>query len=90
MQGNFTLPILLMKDDKRIVHYIEKVKSGELSEVDRKNMLQIVRKSDAINESMKISNAYLKKALKEVEALSDNPMKKKLKDVALFMGKRKF
>ena len=90
LQGNFTLPILLMKDDKRIVPYIEKVMSGELSEVDRKNMLQIVRKSDAINESMKISNAYLKKALKEVEALSDNPMKKKLKDVALFMGKRKF
>ena len=79
-----------MKDDERITPYIEKVMNDELTEVDRKIMLQIVRKSDAINEAAKISNAYLKKALQEVEALSDNPMKKKLKDVALFMGKRKF
>jgi heptaprenyl diphosphate synthase len=90
IQGNFTLPVLLLKDDERMKPFIEKVMNETLTEEDRKALLQIVRKSDAINEAAKISNAYLQKALQEVEALSDNPMKKKLKDVALFMGKRKF
>ena len=90
MQGNFTLPVLLMKDDEALKPYIDLVMQGALTEVDRKELLQIVRKSPAIEEAAKISNLYLQKALKEVEALSDNPMKKKLKDVALFMGKRKF
>ena len=90
MQGNFTLPVLLLKDEPALAPYIDRVMNGELSEAERKQLLQIVRKSDAIHEAAKISNEYLKKALKEVEALSNNPMKKKLKDVALFMGKRKF
>jgi heptaprenyl diphosphate synthase len=90
MQGNFTLPVLLLKDEPRLAPYIDRVMNGELTEAERKQLLQLVRKSDAIHEAAKISNEYLKKALKEVEALSNNPMKKKLKDVALFMGKRKF
>ena len=90
IQGNFTLPILLLKDEPTIGPFIDLVMNNDLSEPERKKLLQIVRKSDAIHEAAKISNEYLKKALKEVEALSNNPMKKKLKDVALFMGKRKF
>ncbi|MEK4229009.1 heptaprenyl diphosphate synthase component II [Solibacillus sp. FSL H8-0538] len=90
LHGNMTLPILLMKDDPKIQPYIEKVSVGELSETERKEMLQIVRKSAAIKQAMHISELYLKKALKEIEGLPNHPMKKKLRDIALFIGKRKF
>lgn len=90
LQGNMTLPILLMKDDPTIQPYIEKVVAGELSEPERLEMLQIVRNSKSIKEATKISNLYLKKALAELEALPNHPMKKKLRDIALFIGKRKY
>ncbi len=90
LQGNVTLPILLMKDDPQLVPFLQKISLGELSEEDRQEMLAYVRKSDSIKEASKISNLYLQKALKEVEALPNHPMKKKLRDVALFMGKRKY
>lgn len=90
LQGNITLPILLLKDEPTIRPYIDKTIAGELTEDDRMSMLKLVRSSDAMKEAMKISNKYLQKALKEVEALPNHPMKKKLRDIALFMGKRKF
>ncbi len=90
IQGNITLPILLMKEDPQIVPYIEKVSTGELTEEERQAMLQLVRRSNAIKEATKVSNLYLKKALAEVEKLPNNPTKKKMRDIALFMGKRKF
>ena len=90
MQGNITLPILLMKDDPILAPYLQKVATTGLSEDERQQMLAYVRKSTAIKEASKISDLYLQKALKEVEALPNHPMKKKLRDVALFMGKRKY
>ena len=90
MQGNVTLPILLMKDDPVLAPYLQKVATTGLSEDERRQMLAYVRKSNAIKEASKISDLYLQKALKEVEALPNHPMKKKLRDVALFMGKRKY
>lgn len=90
LQGNVTLPILLMKDDPALKPYIEQIVKEQLTEPERKEMLQLVRKSPAIKQAMEISNLYLKKALKEVEALPNHPMKKKLRDIALFMGKRKY
>ena len=90
LQGNVTLPILLMKDDPALKPYFEQIVKEQLTEPERKEMLQLVRKSPAIKQAMDISNLYLKKALKEVEALPNHPMKKKLRDIALFMGKRKY
>lgn len=89
LQGNITLPILLMKDDPQLAPYLEKVAAQGLTEQERQEMLALVRKSDAIKEATKISNLYLQKALKEVEALPNHPMRKKLRDIALYMGKRK-
>lgn len=89
MQGNITLPILLMKDEPRLQPLLQKVAAHGLTEQERQEMLVLVRKSAAIKEATKISNLYLQKALKEVEALPNHPMKKKLRDIALYMGKRK-
>jgi heptaprenyl diphosphate synthase len=90
LQGNITLPILLMKDEPALQPYIQKVAAGELTEQERLDMLKLVRNSQAIEDAGKISEMYLKKALAEVEALPNHPMKKKLRDIALFIGKRKF
>lgn len=90
MQGNITLPILLLKDDPLLQPYIAKTMVGQLTEQERKEMLKLVRKSSAIQEAARISDQYLQKALREVEALPNHPMKKKLRDIALFIGKRKF
>lgn len=90
LQGNITLPILLMKDHPKIIQFIEKASKGEVTERERMDMLQIVRKSDAIQKALSISDQYLAKAMKEVEALPNHPTKKKLRDIALFIGKRKF
>ncbi|MCT6923154.1 heptaprenyl diphosphate synthase component II [Metasolibacillus sp.] len=90
LQGNITLPMLLLKDDIAMQPYLDKVIAGTLTEEERLKMLQYVRRSTAIKEATAISDKYLQKALKEVEALPNHPMKKKLRDVALFIGKRKF
>jgi heptaprenyl diphosphate synthase len=90
LQGNITLPILLMKDHPVIVQFIEKAAKDEVTEEERMEMLRIVRSSEAIKKALQISDQYLKKAMKELEALPSNPTKKKLKDIALFIGKRKF
>ena len=89
MQGNVTLPILLMRDDPNLQPYLQKVATTNLTEEERQEMLALVRTSDAIKRATQISNLYLQKALKEVEALPKHPMKKKLRDIALYMGKRK-
>ena len=90
MQGNLTLPILLLRNDPTIKPYIDKAVVGQLTEYERKEMLKLVRKSSAIQEAARISDKYLRKALQEVESLPNHPMKKKLRDIALFIGKRKF
>ena len=90
LQGNITLPALLLKDHPQVRPYIDKVIAGTLTEEERKDMLKIIRKSDAIQQAAKLSDKYLQKALKEVEALPNHPMKKKLRDIALFIGRRKF
>lgn len=90
LQGNITLPIFLLKDHPTIAQFINQAASDEVTESQRLEMLTVVRNSDAIKQAIQISNQYLRKALKEVEALPDHPMKKKLRDIALFIGKRKF
>ena len=90
LQGNITLPILLLKDDPEIRPYIDKVLEGNLSESERLVFLNKVRNSGAIKEATEISNKYLQKALKEVDQLPKHSVKRKLRDIALFIGKRKF
>lgn len=90
MQGNITLPVLLVKDDVEMRPLIDKALDGTMDESERQAFLKKIRKSDAIEESYYVSNLYLQKALKEVDALPNNSAKKSLRDIALYMGKRKF
>lgn len=90
MQGNITLPMLLLRDDPKIRPYIDLAVAEKLTEKDRLEMLELVRNSDAIQEATRVSDCYLKKALAELDQLPNHKAKKKLRDIALFIGKRKF
>ncbi|PWI24488.1 heptaprenyl diphosphate synthase component II [Kurthia sibirica] len=90
MQGNVTLPALYALEDPMIRPLIEQTINGPITEEQRQQLLKAIRKSSAIKRAGDLSDQYLAKALKEVERLPDNPVKKSLVDIALFMGKRKF
>ncbi|MBK3496721.1 heptaprenyl diphosphate synthase component II [Viridibacillus sp. YIM B01967] len=90
LQGNITLPVLLVRDDPAIRPLIEKALEGTITEDERQELLGKIRGSEAIKKAKKISDTYLQKALREVDALPQNSIKKSLRDIALYMGKRKF
>jgi len=90
IQGNITLPILYLKDSPEFRPALEHALSGDMTEIERLELIKRIRQSDAIAKSKAISDRYLKKALKEIDQLPSSPAKKSLRDIALYMGKRKF
>ncbi len=90
IQGNITLPILFLKDSPEFRPAFEHALSGNMTELERLALVKRIRESDAIDKAKALSNKYLQKALKEIDALPSSPAKKSLRDIALYMGKRKF
>lgn len=88
-QGNITLPVLFAMEDRAICEEIIKVREGtDRSEIER--IISLVKNSDAIEKSLQISDTYLQKALGILEELPPSRSKKALRDIAKFIGKRKF
>ena len=90
IQGNITLPILFLKDSPEFRPALEHAISGNMTEIERLALVKRIRESEAIPKAKAISNRYLQKALKEIDALPTSPAKKSLREIALYMGKRKF
>lgn len=90
IQGNITLPILFLKDSPEFRPALEHAISGNMTEIERVALVKRIRESDAIAKSKAISNRYLQKALIELDALPSSPAKKSFREIALYMGKRKF
>ncbi|MFX3674705.1 MAG: heptaprenyl diphosphate synthase component II [Paenisporosarcina sp.] len=90
IQGNITLPVLFLKDDPAFRQDFERAMSGDLTEPERLALVKRIRQTDAIDKAYEVSDRYLQKALKELDALPLNPAKKSLRDISLYMGKRKF
>lgn len=90
MQGNVTLPALFAREDKTIRPLMERALAGTMTEAERQQMLRLMRQSEAMERAQHVSNLYLDKALRELEGLPDIKVKKSLRDIALYMGKRKF
>jgi heptaprenyl diphosphate synthase len=88
LQGNITLPVLFAMEDERLCSEIVKVHEG-MSQADIEKVLDLINKSDAIEKSLEISDRYLSKALKVLNDLPNNRAKKTLRDIALYIGKRK-
>ncbi|AQQ53629.1 heptaprenyl diphosphate synthase component II [Planococcus lenghuensis] len=90
LQGNITLPILFARDDEKLQALLQRTLGEELTDRQRLDVVEEVRESAGIRRSKELSDRYLQKALRELAALPDIPSKKALRDLAFFIGKRKF
>lgn len=61
-----------------------------MGQEELKELLSIIKNSGAIERSLAVSDRYLEKALAILKELPDNRAKKALRDIAKFIGKRKF
>ncbi|TWT01061.1 heptaprenyl diphosphate synthase component II [Planomicrobium sp. CPCC 101079] len=90
IQGNITLPVLFARKDKEIYQLLKESLYKELTDEERLYIVQRIRKSPAIKESRAISERYLNKALKELAYLPKSTANKTMRNIAFFIGKRKF
>jgi len=89
LQGNITLPVLYAMENDVIRQKVETVHE----EMDREDLLEIIsliKSSDAIERSIKVSNMYLQKALDALVDLPKGRSKTALINIAKYLGKRKF
>ncbi|WP_100331420.1 heptaprenyl diphosphate synthase component II [Bacillus xiapuensis] len=89
LQGNITLPVLyaLQEDElkQRITRVNEQTTKEEMSEI-----IKLLKKSDAIAQAHALSQRYLNRALTILKDLPASRSKKSLRDIAEFIGKRKY
>ena len=87
LQGNITLPILLMKDHPEIVQFIEKASKGEVTEEERMEMLQIVRNSEAIKEALTNQRSVFKKGNERNRSIAEKSDEEKTKRYCIIYWK---
>ncbi|WP_201713323.1 heptaprenyl diphosphate synthase component II [Rossellomorea arthrocnemi] len=88
-QGNITLPILYAMESPDLKSKIEKVTEYTTPD-EMKEVITSILATDAIERSHDLSRMYLDKALKDLDQLPYNRVKKSLKNIANFIGKRKY
>ncbi|MBY7143488.1 heptaprenyl diphosphate synthase component II [Virgibacillus sp. NKC19-3] len=91
LQGNVTLPVLYAMQDKSFHASIRnKFQNPEtVTEVEMEEVINELKKTNAIDQSYRMSNLYLQKALKALEGLPDHTAKEKLQDIATLIGRRR-
>ncbi|MFK2824215.1 heptaprenyl diphosphate synthase component II [Bacillus sp. B190/17] len=88
-QGNVTLPALYALEDEKMREKIIGVNAHTTkSEIDE--IIAHMKRSDVIERSHALSQRYLSRALSIVDELPSNRTKKTLRDIAKFIGKRKY
>lgn len=88
-QGNITAPVLYAMADPEARVKIEQI--GEHTGLDElEDAISAIKKSGAIEKSIELSDRYLEKALEMLDGLPSNRARKTLRDIAKFIGKRKF
>ncbi|MGG1399503.1 heptaprenyl diphosphate synthase component II [Bacillus salipaludis] len=89
LQGNITAPVLYALENEKIREEIIKVNENtqpnQISEI-----ITLIKQSGAIEKSLALSDLYLDKALAVLEELPTNKAKKTLRDIAKYIGRRKF
>ncbi|CEG27656.1 heptaprenyl diphosphate synthase component II [Bacillus sp. B-jedd] len=88
-QGNITAPVLYAMADPVARMKIEKI--GENTGMNElEEAIAAIKSSGAIEKSIELSDRYLEKALTILDGLPANRARKTLRDIAKFIGKRKF
>jgi heptaprenyl diphosphate synthase len=89
LQGNITAPALYAMEDESIRREIEKV-HVDMEPAQIQKIISLIKNSGAIEKSIALSDMYLDKALVVLEDLPANRAKKTLRDIAKFIGRRKY
>ena len=91
MQGNITLPVLIALQDSKFETTLRGLfsRKEDIDEVSIAPVLEQLLASDAIEHTYQLSNAYLEKALHDLQMLPENKMKKTLQMIAVYIGKRR-
>ncbi|MDY0405700.1 heptaprenyl diphosphate synthase component II [Virgibacillus sp. 179-BFC.A HS] len=91
-QGNVTLPVLFALQNADFKTKLEKTfadsKTTRIEDMDE--LISDIKKLGAIQASYRISDLYLKKALQALSGLPDTKAKKTLRNIANYIGKRRF
>ena len=89
LQGNVTLPVLFAMKDHQLRSKIIDVTEDTTPEAI-KPLIAEIKVSDAIRQSIEVSDRYLVKALKELDKLPNNRARTTFLNIAKLIGKRKF
>jgi heptaprenyl diphosphate synthase len=89
LQGNITAPALYAMENESIRREVEKVHL-DMDQVQIQKIISLIKDSGAIKRSIALSDMYLDKALEVLEDLPANRAKKTLRDIAKFIGRRKY
>ncbi|NMH74077.1 heptaprenyl diphosphate synthase component II [Bacillus sp. RO2] len=89
LQGNITLPVLYAMESPELNVKIRTICEHSSSE-EIKEIIELIKKSDAIDRSFELSDRYLERAFKELEKLPNGLAKRTFNNVAKYIGKRKY
>lgn len=89
LQGNITLPVLFALEDEALRSEICKV-NEKTTRMEMDHIISMIKQSDCLERSIAVSDHYLNKALDICEGLPQNKAKRALRDIAKYIGKRKF
>ncbi|RNF40503.1 heptaprenyl diphosphate synthase component II [Planococcus salinus] len=90
MNGNITLPVLCARKDPAIYAVLKANLKQDLSDDARVEIVEMIRNSPAVGEAKMMSERYLHKALKELSYLPKSAANRTMRNIAFFIGKRKF
>nr|WP_269153319.1 heptaprenyl diphosphate synthase component II [Neobacillus sedimentimangrovi] len=89
LQGNITAPALFAMENREVRKKIETVNENTLPS-EMEDIIQLIKQSGGIEKSISLSDQYLNKALTILAELPENRAKKALRDIAKYIGRRKF
>ncbi|WP_338749687.1 heptaprenyl diphosphate synthase component II [Bacillus sp. FJAT-52991] len=88
-QGNITLPVLYAMQDEQLKQKIIQV-NEQTTKAEMNEIITLLKRSDAIERAHALSQRYLNRALAILKELPSNRNKKALRDIAKYIGKRKY
>lgn len=88
-QGNITLPALYAMKNPKLKTLISTI-NEDTSKKQMDSIIAQIKSSGAIEQSHAISSRYLKKALSILDEFPANRARKTLREIANFIGKRKY
>ncbi|ELK45337.1 heptaprenyl diphosphate synthase component II [Halobacillus sp. ACCC02827] len=91
LQGNITLPVLFSMQDPTFKDQLTKafLQKEDVNEEELRPIIQTVQTNGSIEQSLEISDRYLKKAYESLAKLPAGRAKQTLKGIAKYIGKRR-